>query len=94
MTTQQPRITAALLSLLTSLSAFAAFALATPVAAQNVPTSVRDRIAEACVASDADLVGKRLASECRIALQAQAKAGHQQLSWSTKGRTVVLVASR
>lgn len=63
------RITSAFLSLLTSVSALAALVLATPVVAQTPAQVIKDRIAQACSVSDTDLVGKRLARECRVTVR-------------------------
>ncbi|MFC7537771.1 hypothetical protein ACFQPG_10400 [Sphingomonas sp. GCM10030256] len=94
MTIHRPRTTAAILSLFTSLSALSAFVLATPVQAEPRSAALRDRIAESCAASDVDLVGKRLARQCRAALWEQARAGRPQLVYQRRGKAIAIVALR
>lgn len=65
------RTGAALLSLLTALAAVSALVLAVPVGAQTRAQPLQDRVADLCAASDVDLVGKRIARECRQALRAE-----------------------
>lgn len=65
-----------------------------PVAAQGQPSALREVIAEACAASDADLVGKRLERECRASLSDQARTGARTLNWSKSGRAVELAVTR
>lgn len=46
--------------------------LSAPAFAEPVRTpNLNDRIADLCTASDVDLVGKRLARQCRAAVRAQ-----------------------
>lgn len=66
-----PRATSALLSLVTALAAFAALTAAVPVGAAPPSRNVNDRIAELCSASDVDLIGKRMARDCRASVRAQ-----------------------
>lgn len=87
-----PRATSALLSLLTAAAAFAALAAAVPVEAEVRPQYVNDRIAELCTASDVDLVGKRIARQCRAAVRAQVE--EEQRLASSKSPSKVRVALR
>ena len=45
--------------------------LSAPALAESPRGNVNDRIADLCAVSDVDLVGKRLAKECRAAVRAQ-----------------------
>lgn len=87
-----PRATSALMSLLTAVAAFAALTVAVPVGAEVRSQHVNDRIAELCTASDVDLVGKRIARQCRTAIRAQVE--EEQRLASAKSPSKVRVALR
>ena len=66
--------------------------LSSPALAESVKQpSLNDRIADLCTASDVDLVGKRLARECRAAVRAQEE---QRLASAKKESESVRVALR
>lgn len=69
--------------------------LAAPAAAQPRPAAnLNDRMAELCAASDVDLVGKRLARDCRKQVRAQWLREQRQLAAKAVQAAQVRVALR
>ena len=68
--------------------------LSAPVMAESSKASVNDRIADLCTASDADLVGKRLAKQCRAAVRAQWQEEQRLATAKKQGETVQVALRR
>ena len=66
--------------------------LAAPAVAEPARSGLNDRIADLCTVSDVDLVGKRLAKQCRAAVRAQFQ--EEQRIASAKASTVKVAERR
>lgn len=78
-----------LASVLSVMAALALLLVAAPAAAAPKDNAVKKRAAELCTASDTDLVGKRMARECRKQVRAEAERpakGSEQRDTKLAGR--------
>lgn len=84
--TKTKTIESALVTSLMMAATALALLLASPAVAAPRGEAVKERVAELCTVSDTDLVGKRLAKECRAQVRAEAERRLARAEAASKDR--------